>query len=602
MDCAKGEEAMNNAVVPARFPASTTSDLRCPRIRWPRVGTLLLIFAVLAAAGPGRAAGQTISSITPSPALPVVFGTPITWTVTATGGTAPLQYRFFRYDAGVWNMVKDYSTSNTFSWTPAFADIGQHDLAVWVKSNGSPNQFDTTKDTGFFNINGLATVTALTANPTLPRAFGTAITWTATATGAAPLTYRFYRWDAGVWNMVRDYSTTNTYSWTPASTDIGQHDVVVWVKSNGSTAAFDATRETGFFNINGTASVSAITPSPVSPSPAGVPVVWTGTATGNPGPLQYQFWRLDGATWKMAQDYSLSKTYTWIPAVGDVGTHVVAVWVRNQGSAAAFEATRASGSFTITAAQPLAASALQYAPDLPRPDGAIILFKPATTGGLAPLTYRFYRYSYATAAWTIVQDFSTNDTFTWQPTPSEDGAYQIAVWIKNAGSTAQYDAVVSTPPVLITPQTADVIRFLEQATWGPTNVEVERARSMGYTAWIVDQFTQPMTGYPAFTPVPDNPASNCTGNCQRDNYSMYPLQKQFFLNALYGNDQLRQRVAWALHTLVVTSGLDLNLPSWSQPYHDILYTYAFGNYRQHPLRRLRSTRAWASTSTSTRAP
>jgi len=134
--------------------------------------------------------------------------------------------------------------------------------------------------------------------------------------------------------------------------------------------------------------------------------------------------------------------------------------------------------------------------------------------------------------------------------------------------------------ITTTVPTADVLRFLEQATWGPTDVEVGRVMQLGMPAWIDDQFAKAPTGYPAFTPVTDSPGAGCTGNCQRDNYSMYPLQRQFFLNALYGQDQLRQRVAWALHSLVVASGLDLNRPSWYQPYLDVIYRNALGNYRQ----------------------
>jgi uncharacterized protein (DUF1800 family) len=60
---------------------------------------------------------------------------------------------------------------------------------------------------------------------------------------------------------------------------------------------------------------------------------------------------------------------------------------------------------------------------------------------------------------------------------------------------------------------------------------------------------------------------------------MYPLQRQFFWNALYGPDQLRQRVAWALHKLIVVSGTDLVQPSRMVPYLNILVNNAFGNYR-----------------------
>ena len=61
---------------------------------------------------------------------------------------------------------------------------------------------------------------------------------------------------------------------------------------------------------------------------------------------------------------------------------------------------------------------------------------------------------------------------------------------------------------------------------------------------------------------------------------MYPLQNRFFVNALYGADQLRQRVAFALHQIIVVSGVEITQPSWMAPYLQILDRNAFGNYRQ----------------------
>ena len=61
---------------------------------------------------------------------------------------------------------------------------------------------------------------------------------------------------------------------------------------------------------------------------------------------------------------------------------------------------------------------------------------------------------------------------------------------------------------------------------------------------------------------------------------MYPLQNRFFVNALYGEDQLRQRVAFALHQIIVVSGVDITQPSWMAPYLQMLDRNAFGNYRQ----------------------
>src|SRR5262249_4400867 len=53
-----------------------------------------------------------------------------------------------------------------------------------------------------------------------------------------------------------------------------------------------------------------------------------------------------------------------------------------------------------------------------------------------------------------------------------------------------------------------------------------------------------------------------------------------FVNALYGEDQLRQRVAFALHQILVVSGVDISLPGWMAPYLQLLHRSAFGNFRQ----------------------
>lgn len=130
---------------------------------------------------------------------------------------------------------------------------------------------------------------------------------------------------------------------------------------------------------------------------------------------------------------------------------------------------------------------------------------------------------------------------------------------------------------------ADTVRFLEQASWGPTQAEIARTKAMGFNAWLNEQFNLPATGYPNMALVPIDQGTGCpTGSpttCGRDNYTMYPLQKQFFTNALYGPDQLRQRVAFSLHKIIVVSGADINIPSYLNPYLQALNNNAFGNFR-----------------------
>ena len=127
------------------------------------------------------------------------------------------------------------------------------------------------------------------------------------------------------------------------------------------------------------------------------------------------------------------------------------------------------------------------------------------------------------------------------------------------------------------------IRFLEQATWGPRDAEIGALPSVGYLPWMAGQYSAAPSYYPAMGLWPDSapssPVDCTTGICRRDNYTMYPLQTRFFLNAMYNYDQLRQRVSWALHKLVVVSGLSITLPSRMVPYLNLLDADAFGNYR-----------------------
>jgi uncharacterized protein (DUF1800 family) len=131
--------------------------------------------------------------------------------------------------------------------------------------------------------------------------------------------------------------------------------------------------------------------------------------------------------------------------------------------------------------------------------------------------------------------------------------------------------------------TADIVRFLEHATWGPTPQLIEHVRAVGIKRFLEDQFAAPMTGYPTLQLYPttrDLEACPNGSTCQRDNYTMYPLQTRFFRNALYGEDQLRQRVAFALHQIIVVSGADVTQPSWMAPYLQTLHRNAFGSFRQ----------------------
>jgi uncharacterized protein (DUF1800 family) len=147
------------------------------------------------------------------------------------------------------------------------------------------------------------------------------------------------------------------------------------------------------------------------------------------------------------------------------------------------------------------------------------------------------------------------------------------------GTERPLSAQLQPPPS----DAAAAVRFLEQSTFGPNAESIARLRDQGFEAYLVEQLEAAMDPYPGYPDLPHMPTvrpDDCTGTCKRDNYTMYPLQVHFFENAIEGEDQLRQRVAWALSQILVVSGLDVVLSSWMSPYQQLLYSNAFGNYGQ----------------------
>src|SRR5207302_7381358 len=87
--------------------------------------------------------------------------------------------------------------------------------------------------------------------------------------------------------------------------------------------------------------------------------------------------------------------------------------------------------------------------------------------------------------------------------------------------------------------------------------------------------------YPSTPLYPVKQPSPCDATCVRDNYTLYPLQKQFFINALTQPDQLRQRVSFAIHQTIVVGGqvLNNNETSWYAPYLQTIDRNSFGNFK-----------------------
>jgi uncharacterized protein (DUF1800 family) len=127
---------------------------------------------------------------------------------------------------------------------------------------------------------------------------------------------------------------------------------------------------------------------------------------------------------------------------------------------------------------------------------------------------------------------------------------------------------------------AEASRFLTQASFGPTRAEIDRLADIGYQAWLTEQLAAPPS---LQVPFLDQRVQAYIDAGVPVQVWQDSRQDIWFRNVLYGDDQLRQRVAFALSQIFVISDQNGALegnPTALAQFYDILASRAFGNYRQ----------------------
>ena len=143
-----------------------------------------------------------------------------------------------------------------------------------------------------------------------------------------------------------------------------------------------------------------------------------------------------------------------------------------------------------------------------------------------------------------------------------------------AGCGGGGDGGTEPPPPPPTPVTkAEALQLLGQATFGALEGDAQSVISLRQEAWVDNQMQRAASlQLPHLQSVPP---PQFQFQLQADRVDIW------FRNALHGDDQLRQRVAFALSEIMVVSQLGAlgNAPYALADYYDVLARNAFGNYR-----------------------
>ena len=137
------------------------------------------------------------------------------------------------------------------------------------------------------------------------------------------------------------------------------------------------------------------------------------------------------------------------------------------------------------------------------------------------------------------------------------------------GPTAPPPARAAVHSTIIADE-AEAFRFLTAATFGASQSEMEALVGQDAADWLALQFQQPETRV-----LPDLVAARDAG--EEPNRRAYSLR--VWENFMTANDQVRQRMVFALSQILVVSDRS-NGGRLSMPYYvDVLGANAFGNYR-----------------------
>lgn len=168
-------------------------------------------------------------------------------------------------------------------------------------------------------------------------------------------------------------------------------------------------------------------------------------------------------------------------------------------------------------------------------------------------------------AMTVTVNSLTSISVSGVTQPAPGGIAAITVSNPAPGPTTSAPFIATIMPANPKVSYTAAKRFLEQASWGASPSEIFRVMDIGFEAWLNEQKALADSVYTYPTPNGDIP--------------VYDMQAEFFNNAMKAKDQLRQRVAFALHKTFVVSAVEVENTRGLVPYHRILLKDAFGNFK-----------------------
>ncbi|MEG1254898.1 N-acetylmuramoyl-L-alanine amidase, partial [Clostridium sp.] len=330
-----------------------------------------------------------------------------------------------------WTVLSDYSSRNTIDFKPIKA--GKYTFVVHAKNkNGSSKEEEDCKSVDinvtlaqskvtYFNIGGDARV-------------GATLIMSATAEPAADTLYKLWVCDRSTdtWTVLSDYSSKSTIDFKP--TKAGKYTFVVHVKHKNSISTDEDDYKSVDVNIGDINSPlkSRITSLNVTGNTY-LGSTLTMSATAEPAAdTLYKLWVCDRSTdtWTVLSDYSSRNTIDFKPI--KAGEYTFTVHVKHKTSNGKDEDDYKS--VDVNFVEPISkVTSLNVTGDVNNV-GSTLTMK-ATAEPAADTLYKLWVCDRSTDTWTVLSDYSSNNTIEFKATKA--GKYTFVVHVKHKGSNGK---------------------------------------------------------------------------------------------------------------------------------------------------------------------
>jgi uncharacterized protein (DUF1800 family) len=159
--------------------------------------------------------------------------------------------------------------------------------------------------------------------------------------------------------------------------------------------------------------------------------------------------------------------------------------------------------------------------------------------------------------------YATDTMITTVGTVSTTGQVNVSVTnpAPGGGTSNSLSVTVTTAGTPVT--SAAAVRFLEQSSFGPDTETVNQLQQLGFDTYLQNQFAATVTPY----------------RDPRLKDGVFDVGQRFYLNAVAGGDQVRERATFALNELWVVAGDKISDPLGYTNYLRTLGKDALGNYQ-----------------------